>query len=91
MFAKRQGEEKQEEFLIARTRVSKPPSQGHSSLSVIRGGSSRSFTKVFDVKESAKTVGVDPNDEAAVRRFQDLIGRRGIFQRHPPPFKTTGL
>ena len=28
MFAKRQGEEKQQEFWIERTRVSKPPSQG---------------------------------------------------------------
>src|SRR5258705_12477582 len=31
MFAKRQGEEKQEEFWIERTRVSKPPSQGFYS------------------------------------------------------------
>src|SRR5258707_5078244 len=33
MFSKRQGEEKQQEFWIERTRVSKPPSQGfHSKL-----------------------------------------------------------
>ena len=31
MFAKRQGEEKQQEFWIERTRVSKPPSQGFCS------------------------------------------------------------
>ena len=31
MFAKRQGEEKQQEFWIERTRVSKPPSQGFYS------------------------------------------------------------
>ena len=34
MFAKRRGEEKQEEFWIERARVSKPPSQGfYSKLS----------------------------------------------------------
>ena len=31
MFAKRQGEEKQQELWIERTRVSKPPSQGFYS------------------------------------------------------------
>jgi hypothetical protein len=46
MFAKRQGEEKQQQFWIERTRVSKPPSQGfysklneHLAGMDLRGGS----------------------------------------------------